>query len=530
MRGSLASRGKAAAARLLCGAAIGVLSLASQAAPGSGVYRWESPANVDDFSQWLGRQVDIATAYQARATWDDIDGASWQLSPWSQWVKARSGRNLSLGIGLLPPSGASLASCAAGQYDVYWRNLANNLAYYGLHWAYLRLGWEMDGGWYAWGAPPGSGKEASFAGCFRRVVQVMRQAQPANQWKFVFNPTVDTWRTTTYLNAIWPGDAYVDVVGVDIYDQSWATNTYPYPSTCDAACRLTRQQTAWNGYSYWLNILRNFALSHGKPLAFPEWGVITRSDGHGGGDNPYFVQKMQEFIFNPANYVAFHAYFNITNTKVDSRLTYSTAYDNPTGSTRFPNSAARFKQLFGAASSLTFTAPAAGATISGSFSDSSGCEVTGTGIARVVFFMDTTQLNTEYSGPWQCKLDTRKFANGTHTLRATAYNSAGAATTVTRSVNVQNGGPSGVTFTAPAAGATISGSFSDSSGCEVTGTGIARVVFFMDTTQLNTEYSARWQCKLDTRKFANGTHTLRATAYNSAGASVTVTRSVTVKN
>jgi len=73
-------------------------------------------------------------------------------------------------------------------------------------------------------------------------------------------------------------------------------------------------------------------------------------------------------------------------------------------------------------------------------------------------------------------------------------------------------------------------SFSDSSGCEVTGTGIARVVFFMDTTQLNTEYSARWQCKLDTRKFANGTHTLRATAYNSTGASVTVTRSVTVKN
>ena len=358
MPGALASRGKAAAARLLCGIAIGVLSLASQAAPGSGVYRWESPSSVDNFSQWLGRPVDIATAYQARATWDDIDGAAWQLSPWSQWVKARSGRNLSLGIGLLPPSGASLASCAAGQYDVYWRNLANNLASYALHSAYLRLGWEMDGTWYAWSAPQGSGKEASFAGCFRRIVQVMRQAQPANQWKFVFNPTFDSWRSKDYLDAVWPGDDYVDVVGVDIYDQSWATNTYPYPSTCDAACRLTRQQTAWNGYSWRLNTLRNFAIAHGKPLGFPEWGVISRSDGHGGGDNPFFIQKMHDFILDPANNVAFHAYFNITNSRVDSRLTDSIAYDNPAGPTRLPNSAARFRQLFGAKTDQTTALPA----------------------------------------------------------------------------------------------------------------------------------------------------------------------------
>ena len=114
-----------------------------------------------------------------------------------------------------------------------------------------------------------------------------------------------------------------------------------------------------------------------------------------------------------------------------------------------------------------------------------------------------------------------------------AYNSAGASTTVTRSVNVQNGsvsGPTGVTFTAPAAGATISGYFSASSGCQVSGTGIAKVLFYMDSTYLNTETTSPWQCTLDTRKFANGTHTLKAVAYNSAGASTTVTRTVTVKN
>jgi beta-mannanase len=95
-----------------------------------------------------------------------------------------------------------------------------------LHWAYLRLGWEMDGTWFNWNAAPGSGREASYAGCFRRIVQVMRQAQPANQWKFVLNPTVG-WYSKSYLDAIWPGDAYVDVVALDLYDQSWKPNARP---------------------------------------------------------------------------------------------------------------------------------------------------------------------------------------------------------------------------------------------------------------------------------------------------------------
>jgi hypothetical protein len=433
-----------ALARLLCGTAMAVLSLPLQAGPLLGVYRWDGasgPSNVDGFGQWLGRPADIASAV-ASGTWENISGAAWQLGPWSQWVKAKQGRNLLLGVGLFP-GGGSLASCAAGQYDYYYRKLANNLAYYGLHWAYLRLGWEMDGKWYPWSAPAGSGKEASFAACFRRVVQVMRQAQPANQWKFVFNPTIDTWRSTSYLETVWPGDSYVHVVAADMYDKSWLADTYPYPSTCDAACRLARQQKVWSTiYAPRLGALRNFAIAHGKPLGFAEWGVIIAADGHGGGDNPYFIDRMYEFIANPANNVAFHTYFGIaswTSRGFDTRVTASTAYDDPQGSTRMPSAAGRFKQRFGSSGpSIAFSAPVSGATISGSFSNSTGCQVTGTGIAKVVFFMDATQLNTESYSPWQCTLDTRKFANGTHTLRAVGYNSAGASTSVTLSVYVKN--------------------------------------------------------------------------------------------
>jgi hypothetical protein len=241
----------------------------------------------------------------------------------------------------------SLAQCGAGQYDVHWANLANELAHYDLHRAYLRLGWEPDGAWYAWKAPQGQGNEANYAACFRRIVQVMRRAQPGNQWKFVWNPTT-AWRSKSYLDAIWPGNEYVDIVGIDLYDQSWARNTYPYPSVCDASCRFGRQQNAWTRQSWYLYAIRDFAIAHGKPMAIPEWGVAIRPDRHGGGDNPYFVRKMHEFIHDPANHVAFHAYFNVSAADVDGRLTNPAIGDAPGGPTKFPEAARLFKTLFGA--------------------------------------------------------------------------------------------------------------------------------------------------------------------------------------
>jgi hypothetical protein len=35
--------------------------------------------------------------------------------------------------------------------------------------------------------------------------------------------------------------------------------------------------------------VRNFAIAHGKPMAFPESGAVISPNG--GGDNPYFIQK-----------------------------------------------------------------------------------------------------------------------------------------------------------------------------------------------------------------------------------------------
>ena len=196
-----------------------------------------------------------------------------------------------------------------------------------------------------------------------------------------------------------------------------------------------------------------------------------------------------------------------------------------------------------AAPKVAFVAPANGATISGTMNQSSACEVKGTSdIRRVVFYLDGTTLNTESGSPWTCNLDTSRFSNGTHTLRARAYDSRGASTTTQISVNIQNGGSSGgggtptnpppsVSFNAPASGATISGHLET---CQVTATdadGVKQVQWYLDSTLVNTEMVAPYDsCNLDTTKFANGTHVLRAVATDSKGATGSAQLSVNIQN
>lgn len=443
------SRVMRGAAKWLGAASLCFASLA--AAADLGVYRWDAPngpANVDALEQWLGGRVTLAEAFEAPDTWDNVDGASWQLGPWAQWVQAQNGRNLILGVPMLAGnpnlSGAdgvlgtaddiSLAKCGAGAYDERWTNLANELAYYGLHWAYLRLGWEPDGGWYAWRAPQGQGNEANYASCFRRIVQVMRNAQPANQWKFVWNVTT-AWWNASYLSAIWPGDEYVDVVGLDLYDQSWATGTYPYPSVCDDACRLTHQQAAWAQHAWYLTTLRSFAAAHGKPLAIPEWGVAIRADGHGGGDNPYFVQNMHGFIADPANNVAFHSYFDVSAVDIDARLSDSVTGDVPTGATRMPQSAALFRQLFGGgapaagdthAPSVSLTSPAPGTVLYRRTSyDLEAAASDDVAVSAVDFFVNDRQVCHVTAAPYRCAWRSSNGRTRSYTIQATATDSSG---------------------------------------------------------------------------------------------------------
>jgi hypothetical protein len=168
---------------------------------------------------------------------------------------------------------------------------------------------------------------------------------------------------------------------------------------------------------------------------------------------------------------------------------------------------------------VAFTAPAEGGTLSGNVQGPPHCVVEGSNIVRVEFYLDGVWTNTDgnTANGLGCWIDTVKHANGAHTVKAVAYNSAGQSASAARSIVIDNPAPS-VSFVQPVSGQQIS----SSSACEVTGTSIGKVDFALwdaggVSTALGTDSAAPWSCSIDTARFADGDYTLMATASNFGG-------------
>jgi hypothetical protein len=175
-----------------------------------------------------------------------------------------------------------------------------------------------------------------------------------------------------------------------------------------------------------------------------------------------------------------------------------------------------------------FKAPTGGQTVSGTLS-LNGCYVNGRSVSRVSFFLGTTALNTDsnVSDGMSCVLDTTRFANGTHELRAVAYDSSGRSYTERVSIRIQNAtntAPS-VSITSPTANQSVTGALSYAATA-TDNAGVSRVEFRLDGTLINNDTSAPYGGSLAT--LTPGTHTLTATAFDAAGLSAARTVTFTV--
>jgi hypothetical protein len=192
------------------------------------------------------------------------------------------------------------------------------------------------------------------------------------------------------------------------------------------------------------------------------------------------------------------------------------------------------------APTLAWQSPAEGGTLTGVVQGPPNCVVTGTNLTKVEFYVNGTLTNTDgnLTNGLGCWVDTTKYANGTYAVKAIGYNAAGATVTASRNVVFQNGTttstntPPTVALTAPAAGATLSGTVGGTN-CAATASddvAVQRVDFMLGSTAVNSATTAPYQCSLDTTKFANGTYNLTAKAVDGAGASATATRTVSINN
>ena len=295
-----------------------------------GVFRQTSKADVASYEQWLGADVSYVVDFSARQSWDNIANPQYLLDEWKD-----TPYKLAYAVAMLPDDGnATIQAGAKGDYDDYYRTLAENLVKNGQEDADLRVGWEFNLESWSWATDD----TASWKAYYRSIVETMRSVDGA---KFTFDWNVNGGPNKYDAANYYPGDDVVDYVGVDAYDVSGAG--YPYPAKCDSACYVKHEKIAWDssvyggdrGLKYW----SEFAQDHGKQLALPEWGVWGRPDGIGGSDDPDYIQRMYDFITDPANHVAYAAYFEYD---------YPSDTDGGKHSLKdsFPNSAAKFKQLF----------------------------------------------------------------------------------------------------------------------------------------------------------------------------------------
>lgn len=273
------------------------------------------------FGSAIGVQPQSVLDFAATDSWANLTAPSWLIAP-----HAGQSAQFELSLPMLPDGGQySLAACASGSYDAEWRTTASNLISHQLASTIVRPGWEFNGNWYHWSA---KNDIAGFIGCFRHIVDTMRSV-PGQHFRFDWNP--DVGLNSFPAEQAYPGDAYVDYIGVDVYDYSWSH--YPAGGSGMAAAR----DAAWNdvlngdhGLAFW----SRFATAHHKPMALPEWAAAARSDGHGGGDNASFIDHVFDFIEDPANNVAYTHYFN----------TYSTSNDHSLTAGHLPTAAAEYRQ------------------------------------------------------------------------------------------------------------------------------------------------------------------------------------------
>jgi hypothetical protein len=234
------------------------------------------------FDRWLGSgsaaapRATVGHTYLPGDTWSAVAGDPGVLEPWAAWHRANPGSLLVVNVPLAAPNedpvsdaevAALLAQGAAGRHDAVFRTLAGRLVALGSGDAVLVPAWEMNGTTYADRCGP---DPAAWKAYWRRVVTVMRAVQGA-RFRFDFDPNrgVDAvpWPQC------YPGDAYVDIIGTDSYDQPPGNGFGDYVSQ-----------------PYGLGYQVAFAAAHHKPVSYPEWGLYRH------GDDPGFVGAMLVWI------------------------------------------------------------------------------------------------------------------------------------------------------------------------------------------------------------------------------------------
>jgi hypothetical protein len=162
-----------------------------------------SYAGIDHFAHAIGRQPNIVMYY---SSWLEKFQVGFATSAAKRGAKTL----VQLGTGNIP-----LASIASGRYDNYWRSYARDVRAFPIQ-VILSFDHEMNGYWYSWGYRHTS--PSTFVAAWRHIVTIFREEGARNViWLWTINVTDALDNRIPAPAPWWPGDSYVDWVGLDGY-------------------------------------------------------------------------------------------------------------------------------------------------------------------------------------------------------------------------------------------------------------------------------------------------------------------------
>lgn len=210
-------------------AVLGPLTLSSSspadATPGPILYgltdHWDNDVANDETQIGGGFRSGIVATF---ANWGTATPSS--LVDYAKRVRARGGVPM---MDVYPPTTATLGQIAAGYQDSKLVPLARAFDTYGKTFLF-RLFPEMNGDWESYSPGTRGQTAAQFVAAYRHVVALFRKYGATNV-KFVWNPNRLLSRQPYTYKQLYPGDSYVNWVGLDGYawqDSLHGTYSGPY--------------------------------------------------------------------------------------------------------------------------------------------------------------------------------------------------------------------------------------------------------------------------------------------------------------
>jgi hypothetical protein len=207
--------------------------------------------------------------------------------------------------------GLKYASILDGSQDKVITKAADNLRAYKKP-VYLRWAWEMNGSWYDWGGPENGNSPSQFIQAWRYIHNIFVKEKAVNV-AFVWAPNWKSYPSVSWndMANYYPGDAYVDWIGISAY--------------------FSGRQTPADLFGGWS------AFGSRKPLMIAETGAQE----HGGSVKADWIRQLQEWIDSHPEIAALvwfdtdNDHNNGKNWRIDSSPESLAAYQNLARDPRF---------------------------------------------------------------------------------------------------------------------------------------------------------------------------------------------------